>query len=128
MDKQLLIDAHSGLIVVDVEIKRTRSRFLKMALDTGCSLTVIPWNIAIAVGCDPAHSKETIRMVTGSGIEFAPIVILESLLCMGKRIENIKVICHNLPEESLVDGLLGLNFLSSFDVFIKFREGILEIG
>ncbi|MBU1598954.1 retroviral-like aspartic protease family protein [bacterium] len=127
MNKQLIIDAHSGLIVLDTEVKGIKTRFLKMALDTGCTLTVIPWNIAITVGCDPARSKETVKMVTGSGIEFAPVVTLKSLKALGQEVKNINVVCHNLPEESLVDGLLGLNFLSNFDILIKFREGILKI-
>ncbi|MEW6482681.1 MAG: retroviral-like aspartic protease family protein [bacterium] len=107
MNKGLIIDSRSGLIVLDVEIKAIKTRFLKMALDTGCTLTIIPWNIAIAVGCDPARTKETVRMVTGSGIEFAPLVIVESISALGKKVENIKIACHNLPEESLVDGSFG---------------------
>ncbi|MDI6793833.1 MAG: retropepsin-like aspartic protease [bacterium] len=128
MSKQLIIDADSGLIVLSVEVKGKEGRGrVKMALDTGCTLTIIPWDIAIACGCDPARSRETIRMVTGSGIEFAPVVTLESLKAMGKEVRKLKVACHNLPEESLVDGLLGLNFLSRFNLLIKFRESVLEL-
>jgi len=125
---ELIIDSQSGLIVVDVEVKgEVESGVVKMAVDTGCTFTIVPWNIAIAIGCDPARSKETVRMVTASGIEFAPVVTLKSLKALGQEVRNIKVACHNLPEESLVDGLLGLNFLSKFDVFIRFRKGILEM-
>jgi predicted aspartyl protease len=128
MKRQLTIDPKSGLIVVNVEVRGKKgSGAVKMALDTGCTLTIVPWDIAIAVGYDPARSKETARLVTGSGVEFVPVVTIESLLALGQEIKNIKVACHNLPEESLVDGLLGLNFLSNFDILIKFRQGILEV-
>jgi len=40
-----------------------------MALDTGAVLTVIPIETALAIGYDPAKTKERIELVTASGIE-----------------------------------------------------------
>lgn len=47
--------------MINVEIRGKKVvGMVKIALDTGCTLTIIPWNITIAIGCATAHSKETI--------------------------------------------------------------------
>lgn len=55
------------------------------------------------------------------------MVTLKSLSCFRKKTEHMKAVVHNLPSESYVDGLLGLNFLRSFKVYLDFRCGILSI-
>jgi hypothetical protein len=42
------------------------------------------------------------------------------------REEQIDVLCHDLPEESNLDGILGLNFLRKFDINLRFSKGIIE--
>lgn len=66
-------------------------------------------------------------MITASGVEKAPLITLKAVDVLGRRAENIKAIVHDLPQESYVDGLLGLSFLKNFKVCLDFREGILEI-
>ena len=46
---------------------------------------------------------------------------------IGKKIENVTVMIHDLPETSRVDGLLGLSYLRNFDLSIKFKAGILAL-
>lgn len=42
-------------------------------------------------------------------------------------VENIDVVCHDLPEGSIIEGLLGLDFLRHFDVNISFSTGTIEL-
>jgi hypothetical protein len=36
-------------------------------------------------------------------------------------------VVHDLPPKSRVDGLLGLSFLSNFNIHLLLRDGLLEI-
>lgn len=121
-------DPELNVIIFYVEIK-VGDKIVrpKMALDTGATYCMIPWEIAETLGLEPEISKERTEMITASGIEKVPIVYLEKVNVAGKEIENIKTIVHDLPAKSYVDGLLGLSFLKNFDVHLNFKEGFLEI-
>ena len=74
-------------------------------------MTIIPWDVAEALGYDPARSVRRIRFMTGSGMEAAPLLTVEAVEVLGVRANHVPVLCHDLPQRSLVDGLLGLSFL-----------------
>jgi predicted aspartyl protease len=65
-------------------------------------------------------------MITGSGIEYAPCVTVKSLIVGGEEIVNVGVLCHDLPAEAGIDGLLGLNFLKNFDFTVEYSSGRLR--
>ena len=65
---------------------------------------------------------------SGSGIEFAPRATVRSATAIGQKVTNLDVLCHDLPPESGVDGLLGLNFLRHFRLTIRFRKGIIDLN
>ncbi|MDI6892947.1 MAG: retropepsin-like aspartic protease [Actinomycetota bacterium] len=100
---------------------------VSMALDTGATYTMIPWEIAEVLGYEPALSRERIDMVTASGVEKVPLVVLKSVALLGKSGTDIKAIVHNLPQRSYVDGLLGLSFLKNLKICLDFKKGILEL-
>ena len=102
-------------------VKRT----IKLALDTGASLTMIPPEKIIITGHQiPTSQEKMIKIFTASGIEYVPIVSISALTCLGITVRNIDVVCHNLPPESPVEGLLGLNFLTHLSAFIEFYQKI----
>lgn len=122
------INAKLGIILCHAEIcAQARPIVLKMALDTGATYTMIPFEVAIAAGLNPARAKKQIEIVMGGGIVMAPLIKIPSFKAFGFGVKNLEVICHNLPPESSVEGLLGLNFLIQFNVLLKFLESILEI-
>ena len=98
-----------------------------MVLDTGATITTVPIEAAIAIGCDPTKSKKRIEMITASGTEYAPLVTIPEVRFLGFKLKDVEVICHNLPPQATVSGLLGLNILKRFDIFLKFHSKILEI-
>jgi hypothetical protein len=80
------------------------------------------------LGYDPANpALGRQRIVTGSGIEYAPRVTVRSATAIGQKVSSLDVLCHDLPAESGVDGLLGLNFLRHFKLTIRFRKGIIDL-
>lgn len=103
------------------------ARVVSLILDTGSSFTHLPWRVLQAIGYDPWTSKEKVKVVTPGGVEFPPNVKVKRIRALGKSVEDVEVLCHDLPPEAKIDGLLGLNFLRNFNIAIRFREGIIEI-
>lgn len=138
MDSQKVMPLHSmkkskppikipeGIISVYTQITGPRTkRIIKMALDTGASITMIPPEKIIAIGHKiPTSREKMIKIFTASGIEYVPLVTISSLSCLGITVRNINVVCHNLPPESHVEGLLGINFLIHLPAFIEFFQKI----
>lgn len=98
-----------------------------VALDTGASNTLIPTRIASDLGYDLSNPKQVVLLTTGSGIVPTKIITVRKLTAIGESVENIDVLCHDLPFGSTIDGVLGLNFLSHFDLNISFSTGTIEL-
>jgi predicted aspartyl protease len=114
-----------GVISFYVQVKGPKTfRIIKMAMDTGASYTIIPIETAIAIGYNPALSRKNIEITTASGVVVVPIIKIESITCLGQEVKNLEIICHDLPTQSPVKGLLGLNFLVHFPPFKKFLAEI----
>lgn len=122
-------DPQSPIIVVDITLegKEGTKRRIRAALDTGATYTMIPWEIAEALGYKPEISKERVTLITASGVETAPIIEIKRIKFLGENIDNVPVVCHDLPSKSYVVGLLGSSFLKHFKITIDYRKGILEI-
>jgi len=101
---------------------------LVLALDTGATGTIISQSRLIAAGYDPAAGIERIQMTTGSGVEFAPRVLVTCLEALGLQSRNLPVLAHTLPPNVRVDGLLGLDFLRGRELRIDFRVGTIELS
>ena len=98
-----------------------------MALDTGAILTMIPIETALAIGYDPANAKRRTEMITVSGVEYAPQLIVRAVRVLGQTVGTLDVVCHDLPAQSPVKGLLGLNVLRHFNVHLNFLRKILAL-
>jgi clan AA aspartic protease (TIGR02281 family) len=98
-----------------------------MALDTGATYTMIPWEVAEALGYKPEFSKEKVTLVTASGIETAPVIKIRKIAILGEYINDVSTVCHDLPPKSYVIGLLGATALRHFRVTIDYGEGSLEL-
>lgn len=96
-------------------------------VDTGASKTVLSWAILEGLGYDPAGVKERVRLVTASGFELAPQIILDRFHCLGQEVQNLSVVCHDLPFDHYVDGLLGMDFLRQFGFPIRSKREVIEV-
>ena len=110
-----------------IDINGSKYRDLIVALDTGSSSTSIPTRIASDLGYDLSNPKQVGLLTTGSSIVPAKIIAVRKLTAIGESVENIDVVCHDLPFGSTIDGVLGLNFLSHFDLNISFSTGTIEL-
>lgn len=83
---------------------------------------MVSFEAALAIGMDPSKSNRHIEIATANGIIFAPVIIIPSVQCFGVQIKNSAVACHNLPSESPVEGLLGLDFLKAAKLVLDFDQ------
>ena len=117
-------DPQERLIVIDAELwGPLGSGVLRLALDTGATRTLISTGILVATGYDPPFASERVQVTTGSGIEFAALVILDRLFALGQARSQFAVLGHTLPPSAGVDGLLGLDFFRGQSLTIDFRSG-----
>jgi clan AA aspartic protease (TIGR02281 family) len=114
-------------LTILLEGKGNSKQKIRMALDTGATYTMIPWKTAEVLGLEPELCKERIEIITASGVEKAPLVTLKSMVVLGKRIEEVDAVIHDLPPKSYVDGLLGVKSLAELKLKIDFSEGVLEV-
>lgn len=118
----------SGPILVPVKLEGPReSRAVVMALDTGATHTVISLSAARDIGYDPSRTRGSVELLTAGGIVHAPKLRLRSAACLGQKVANLDVVCHDLPAGSPIEGLLGLDFLRHFSVLLDFPKGRLAI-
>lgn len=128
---RVVFDPSVSSIVVDLLLEAADGRsslVIPVVLDTGASMTIIATDIVGRLGYDPANpALDRQRIVTGSGIEYAPCTSVRSATAIGQKLANLDILCHDLPPESGVDGLLGLNFFRHFKLTIRFRKGIIDL-
>ena len=86
---------------------------------------MIPPEVATDLGYDLSNPND--QMITASGIVSTNRITVRKLTAAGETVENIDVVCHDLPQGSIIEGLLGLNFLRHFDVNISFSTGTIEL-
>lgn len=99
-----------------------------MVIDTGATTTLFPPKVAVDIGCDPVKSRQKISIITASGTEYLPVVTIPLVVCLGQRVRFLPVACHDLPPQSTVDGLLGLDFLNHVPAFQRFHHEILRLS
>ena len=117
-------DSQQGLIVVRAELFGPNgSAVLRLALDPGATSTVVSVGMLVAIGYDPALVSDRVQVTTGSGIEFAPRVILDRVVALGQERLGFPALGHTLPPSAGVDGLLGLDFLRGQTLTVDFRAG-----
>ncbi|MBI4657411.1 MAG: retropepsin-like domain-containing protein [Verrucomicrobia bacterium] len=112
--KTYTLSRNGPLLGVRVAIigRRHQAIVLRLLVDTGASFTILPVEAVERIGCDTHHPLRTVRIVAANGILVAPVVKVPSFNCLGAKIDDFPVVAHTLPTETLVDGLLGMDFLS----------------
>ena len=122
-------EPNAALLLVRVElIGPTGKAFLKLALDTGATRTLINPEMLIAVGYDPTQATSYTDITTGSRVERAADVFVLGLTALGRTRQNLKVHAHALPPRASIDGLLGLDFFRGLNLNIDFRNGVITLA
>ncbi len=117
-------EKRGSLLLVRAFVEGARGKaYPKLLLDTGSAYTLVSQEILESIGCSPAQPERTQRIITGSGYEIVPVVLVKRLNCMGSLLENFEILAHTLPFGAYVDGLLGMDFLCKFEIDVKLYSG-----
>jgi len=100
---------------------------VRLALDTGATRSLVSWDVIVFLGYDPAIVPERIQMTTGSGVEFVPRIVLQKIEALGQERQDFPMLCHTLPPNATVDGVLGLDFFRGWKLIVDFRAGQVTI-
>ena len=98
-----------------------------LALDTGATQSMISREIATFVGYDLNTDGRTVQLITASGEETATVVTVLRVEALDHQRQDMPILCHNLPNGTPFDGLLGLDFFRSQRLTIDFREGLITL-
>jgi clan AA aspartic protease (TIGR02281 family) len=105
-------------IHVDVHLNNSAAPF-HFVLDTGASYTSISKAVADQLGL--GFQGNAITLNTANGQITAPVINMESVTLNGATVYNVQtVVLNNLDN---IDGLLGLNFLSHFNMDMDQTNG-----
>ena len=99
---------------------------LVAAVDTGASKCMIPLRAARLLGY-PVDSAQRQRVVMGGSVAKAPAVVLDRVDVGPASARGVEAICHDLPKESMLDALVGLSFLTKFDLAFDFEAWEMEL-
>jgi len=125
---KIKFDPTQGLIIIPTRLYGLHTdTIVRLALDTGATSSMVNWDVAVLLGYDPASSKERIQVTTGSGVEFAPQIVLKKVEALGRTLENFPILCHTLPPSATVDGLLGLDFFRGMRLIVDLKTGAVTL-
>ena len=100
---------------------------VRLAVDTGATMTLLNVTPLKLVGHDPSSSSARIEVTTGSGVEHVPCVSVNSIKAMGHERTNFPVLAHTLPLSAGVDGVIGLDYMQARILRIDFRRSLISL-
>jgi len=96
-------------------------------IDTGATMVTIPRSTAEKLGVSDEHSSLRRQIQTAGGMVDAYEVVIPSVQLGGSRVENVRALVLDLPNQPNV-GLLGMNYLSLFRMNINTESGVLTLA
>jgi clan AA aspartic protease (TIGR02281 family) len=111
-----------GIVATATVNKRHRGRFL---IDTGASYVALSSTFARRIGLEAPEGSVLIQ--TANGPTTARPITLDAVAIQGASASRVSaLVLDSLPEE--IDGLLGLSFLSRFEMKLNRQRGRLELS
>ena len=110
--------------VISGPVAKKRVRFL---LDTGASVCYVHRSIMIGAGYVVGTGKGKVPIHTAGGEVHAEIFNVDSIKIFDLELIGLEVSSYEIPSETRVEGLLGLNFLKHFKMTLDLPNGKLII-
>jgi predicted aspartyl protease len=102
-------------------------RVLRLLVDTGSSFTVLSATILGEIGCQSDPATRRISIMAAGGVIQAPTLRVPIFNCLGQQVENFSAISLDLPFNSLVNGLLGMDFLDRCSTVIDIKKSEIKV-
>lgn len=102
-------------------------KMVQFLLDTGASITMLPKKVLHRIGSDVEIIQGSIPIETAGGTINVDIYRIGSLEILGMAVKDMNVAGYDLPVETRIEGLLGLDYLKNFKFTLDFPYGKLMI-
>ncbi len=122
---EIRYDPHAGAIRTNATLNRLRD--VPVLVDTGASLTAISESLADRLRLGFRNARRHVEVITASGRVRAPVVTLHRVDLQGAVQEQVDAVVMPLEEPGGSQALIGLNFLSAYDVGIDPDRGLLRL-
>jgi hypothetical protein len=116
------IHISGGSVIVPVVFNSSVKTHL--VLDTGASSTLISRNVATSLAL---HHIGAVRGVTVGGVINLAVARVKSLKIGSAEVFDLTVTIHDFSQHFPYDGLLGMDFLSQFDVSLHHHKRVLTL-
>lgn len=102
--------------------------YIPMMIDTGSLYTIISIDIIESIGYDIENqSLRDVDTFSLSGKTTSKLIEINKLEAIWTEFNNMEVLAKSIPNEIPVVGILGLNFLSKFDIHISFSRKVIRV-
>lgn len=96
---------------------------LRLAVDTGCTGTLVSETVLRALGVDVPAAGRRRRIRSATGGVMAPVATVRQLLALGHARTDFPVTAHDLPPAVGYHGLLGVDFFRGLVLTVDFARG-----
>ena len=100
---------------------------VQFILDTGASMTMLPIKVLERIGSVQDTEIGPIFIETAAGSIQANLYRIESIEFLRKRSGRMIVAGFDLPVETRIEGLLGLDFVKMCKLVLDIPNGTIEI-
>lgn len=83
--------------------------------------------MADELGYNARHGEGISTVTSAIGKESGWLLRLPRVTALGHSLSDLRVNVHDLPDETGIHGLLGLNFLRHFNYEVRSREGRIHV-
>ncbi len=95
-----------------------------LILDTGAAITLVDLKIIDYLGYSARQDgirKSLLDSAVGRSEGY--MIKISSFACLGFKLPNFQIACHDLDTKLGVSGLLGMNFLKNFRIDMNYESG-----
>ncbi len=120
----LPFDPKAGLVVVPAHIYGPVGEIIvRLAIDTGSTASILSQDMLIGMGYNVDEFPRDVIITTASGPELAARIPVRRILAMNHERQQFSLVSYTLPENTTVDGVLGLDFFQGTRLTLDFVSG-----